>query len=371
MNYLCQSPTLIESEMKMGKKKLTCLDFFCGCGGLSKGFEQAGYRVLAGIDFEQSALNTFELNHNGAKGLCLDLFNQDESFAKIDECIKGENVDVIIGGPPCQGFSLTGPRNFNDKRNQLYLSVIEAVRRYAPRAFMIENVPGMATLYKGAVKDEILRRFSEMGYDVSCQILCAADYGVPQIRKRLFFVGIRDAGKKFEFPRPILDSSHYITCKEAISDLPSLEYDLGGEELEYENEPSTDFQKAMRSDCLVLHNHTAVAHKDFVKKVIALVPDGGNYKDLPPGVGDSRKFNMAWTRYASDKPSRTIDTGHRNNFHYKWNRCPTVRESARLQSFPDDFIFTGTKTQQNRQVGNAVPVLLAQAVANAIKASLK
>ncbi len=352
-------------------KKLTCLDFFCGCGGLSKGFEQAGYKILAGIDFDQSALNTFELNHKGAKGLRLDLFKRDEAFAEIDACINGKKVDVIIGGPPCQGFSLTGPRNFNDKRNQLYLSVIEAVKRYCPRAFMIENVPGMATLYKGAIKDEILRRFRELGYDVSCKILCAADYGVPQIRKRLIFVGISDSCRAFEFPKPLFDPEHYITCEQAISDLPSLENELGAEESDYESDPQTPFQREMRGKCSVLHNHTAIAHKDFVKEVISLVPDGGNYKDLPPGVGDSRKFNMAWTRYASNKPSRTIDTGHRNNFHYKWNRCPTVRESARLQSFPDDFVFTGNKTQQNRQVGNAVPVLLARAVANAIKAALK
>ncbi len=138
---------------------------------------------------------------------------------------------------------------------------------------------------------------------------------------------------------------------------------LGEEESEYDGDPTTDFQRQMRGSCRILHNHVAINHKQFVKDVIAQVPDGGNYKDLPPGVGDSRKFNMAWTRYASNKPSRTIDTGHRNNFHYKWNRCPTVRESARLQSFPDDFVFIGNKTQQNRQVGNAVPVLMAQAMA--------
>ena len=122
----------------------------------------------------------------------------------------------------------------------------------------------------------------------------------------------------------------------------------------------------MRGDCTVLSNHVATAHKDFVKDTIAQVPDGGNYKDLPPGVGESRIFHMAWTRLASNKPARTVDTGHRNLFHYKWNRCPTVRESARIQSFPDDFVFVGTRTQQNRQVGNAVPVLLGKALAEQI-----
>ncbi len=349
----------------MAKKQYNIIDLFCGCGGLSKGFEEAGYKTLLGVDIEQNALNTFEKNHNGAVGMNLDLSASD-SFDKIDKVVNDRTIDVIVGGPPCQGFSLTGPRNFEDKRNKLYLAMIETVRRYRPQAFLIENVPGMANLYKGAVKDEIVKRFTEMGYNVNYKIVCAADYGVPQIRKRLVFVGLRNSDVKYEFPKPILEETDYITCKQAISDLPSLVDELGEEVASYANVPVTEFQKQMRGNCNVLYNHVAVNHKDFVKKVIAQVPDGGNYKDLPKGVGESRNFHMAWTRYASNKPSRTIDTGHRNNFHYKWNRCPTVRESARLQSFPDDFVFTGNKTQQNKQVGNAVPVLLAYALAKQI-----
>ena len=279
-------------------------------------------------------------------------------------------LDVIIGGPPCQGFSLTGPRSLDDKRNQLYLSIMKAVETFRPKAFLIENVPGMAKLYKGAIKDEIVHKFTDLGYTVNNKIICAADYGVPQIRKRLVFVGLSN-GTEFKFPEPYLTEGQYITCKEAISDLPPLIDEIGTEESEYTQEPQTDFQKSMRGNCTVLYNHVAINHKQFVKDVIAQVPDGGNYKDLPKGIGESRKFNMAWTRYASDKPSRTIDTGHRNNFHYKWNRCPTVRECARLQSFPDDFVFIGNKTQQNRQVGNAVPVLMAKALAESIKPYLK
>ena len=354
----------------MAKKTYNIIDLFCGCGGLSKGFEEAGYRTLLGVDIEQSALNTFEKNHEGAVGLNLDLSAPD-SFDKIDHVVNGRTIDVIIGGPPCQGFSLTGPRNFEDKRNKLYLAMIETVHRYKPQAFLIENVPGMANLYKGAVKDEIIKRFTNMGYKVSCKIVCAADYGVPQIRKRLVFVGLKQSQVEYDFPDPILEEKDYITCKQAIGDLPPLIDELGTEVASYSGEAQTPFQKQMRGDCNVLYNHVAVNHKDFVKQVIAQVPDGGNYKNLPEGVGRSRNFHMAWTRYASDKPSRTIDTGHRNNFHYKWNRFPTVRESARLQSFPDDFVFTGNKTQQNRQVGNAVPVLLAYALAKQILKYLK
>ena len=345
----------------MSKKKYNVLDLFCGCGGLSKGFEMAGYNIVLGVDFNEPALKTYAYNHKGSKTLCGDLADPN-TFDKIDYLLGRKKVDVIIGGPPCQGFSLTGPRQFDDKRNKLYLAMIETVRRYKPKAFLIENVPGMATLYKAEVKDESVRRFTAMGYTVSTQILCSADYGVPQIRKRLVFVGLLDRKEKFQFPAPYLKPEEYITCEQAIGDLPSLEHTLGDDVSEYEKEPFSDYQKLMRGQCNVLHNHRSIDHKQFVKDTIALVPDGGNWKDLPPGVGESRNFHMAWTRYCSFKPSRTIDTGHRNNFHYKWNRCPTVRESARLQSFPDDFIFLGTKGQQDKQVGNAVPCLMAKAV---------
>ena len=345
----------------MASRKPTVLDLFCGCGGLSKGFEKAGYDILLGVDFNQPALDTYAFNHKGSKTLFGDL-SKAETFDTIDSLLGKKKVDVIIGGPPCQGFSLTGPRNFDDERNKLYLAMIETVRRYSPKAFMIENVPGMATLYNGEVKEEIIRRFTEMGYSVNCQILCAADYGVPQIRKRLVFVGLKNSEDKFSFPIPTHTPDNYITCEEAISDLPSLSVSLGADESEYESTPQNEFQAIMRGECTVLHNHKAVDHKQFVKDTIALVPDGGNYKDLPDGVGESRNFHMAWTRLNSTKPARTVDTGHRNLFHYKWNRCPTVRESARIQTFPDDFIFLGTKGQQDRQVGNAVPCLMAKAV---------
>ena len=345
------------------------IDLFCGAGGLSKGFEEAGYNVILGIDSDEAALNTFVKNHNNSKALNADL-SQAETFDEIEKVVGDKTIDVIVGGPPCQGFSLTGPRNFDDPRNKLYLAMIETVKRFQPKAFVIENVPGMATMYKGEVRQEIIKRFSKMGYTVNSQILCAADYGVPQMRKRLVFVGLRN-GEKFEFPLPYLQPEEYVTCEDAISDLPSRENELGSEIDSYTLPPQSDYQKLMRGEMQTLRNHVATRHTDKVKNVIALVPEGGNYKDLPPGVGESRKFHEAWTRYHSKKPSRTIDTGHRNHFHYKWNRVPTIRENARLQSFPDDFIFYGTRTQQNRQVGNAVPPLLGKAVADHLKNYLK
>ena len=333
---------------------MNVIDLFSGCGGLSRGFIDAGCKVILGIDNDQAALNTFEKNHDGAIGLNASLA-EESTFDKVQKIIGNKSVDLIVGGPPCQGFSLTGPRNFDDPRNSLYLSFIKMVEIYHPKGFIIENVPGMATLYKGEVKNEIFRRFDALGYNIDAKVLCAADYAVPQMRKRLVFIGIQKRYGQVSFPEPVLTPDRYITSKEAISDLPALTDDLGAEVSAYSSAPETQFQKDMRKGGSVLHNHVATVHTDLVKNTIALVPDGGNYKDLPPGVGDSRKFHMAWTRCDSRKPSRTIDTGHRNYFHYEYNRIPTVRESARLQSFPDDVVFTGTKTQQYRQVGNAVP----------------
>jgi DNA (cytosine-5)-methyltransferase 1 len=337
------------------------IDLFAGCGGLSKGFLDAGYNIIVGVDNDQAALNTFLINHDGAETLNADLSKQ-ETFDEIKRIAGERSIDVVIAGPPCQGFSLSGPRNFDDDRNELYLAVIEMVRQYQPKGFIIENVPGMATLYDGQIKDEILKRFDNMGYNIKCKILCAADYGVPQMRKRLIFMGVRkDIGEPV-FPKPIFTPNNYRTCRDAISDLSSRENESGTEEDAYSSEPQTEYQRFMRKNSTALHNHVATNHTQMVKDTIALVPEGGNYKDLPAGWGESRKFNEAWTRYHGDKPSKTIDTGHRNHFHYKYNRVPTIRENARLQSFPDDFIFTGTRTQQNRQVGNAVPPLLGYAL---------
>lgn len=340
---------------------MNAIDLFAGCGGLSKGFMDAGFNIIVGVDNDQAALNTFELNHDGAVGLNADL-SKHETFEEIKRIAGNREIDVIIAGPPCQGFSLTGPRNFDDKRNQLYLAVIEMVKEYKPKGFIIENVPGMATLYQGQIKDEILKRFRKMGYNIDCKILVAADYGVPQMRKRLIFMGIRKDIGVPHFPEPKFTPETYRTCRDAISDLPTHTDRLGEETDEYSEPPKTEYQKLMRGNNTVLHNHVATDHKQFVIDTIALVPEGGNYKDLPPGWGESRKFHMAWTRLNGNAPSRTVDTGHRNIFHYELNRIPTVREDARIQSFPDDFVFTGTKTQQSRQVGNAVPPLLGQAL---------
>jgi len=346
------------------------LDLFSGCGGFSYGFQEAGFDVVLGIDNVKIALDTFKLNHKNSEAFVKDLSCNDNIQEIVKFLDEQGGVDVIIAGPPCQGFSLTGSRNEDDERNELFYSVFKIAKllKNKPKAIIIENVPGLATLYKGKAKIEIEKKFKENKYIQNSNILYAPNYGVPQIRKRLFFVGLdKDYYDKFEFPKEILSKENYVTCEEAISDLPTLEYDLGTDNIEYPNQPLSKYQQQMRKNSIVVNNHIGTQHTDLVKNVISQVPEGGNHKDLPKGVGESRKFNEAWTRYHSKKPSKTIDTGHRNHFHYKFNRVPTVRENARLQSFPDDFIFLGTKTQQYRQVGNAVPPLLGYHIAMKLK----
>lgn len=351
----------------MAPNKYSVLDLFCGAGGLSCGFQRAGYNILLGIDNDAKALETFEKNHEGAKSICGDITAI--SYEKdIRPRLHGKTIDVIIGGPPCQGFSLSGPRNFDDPRNKLYLSYIRLVREIMPRAFVIENVPGLVALFHGEVKDNIIKCFEHMGYSVQYQILCASDYGVPQNRKRVVFVGTRKGECAFSYPTATREC---VTCEMALSDLPPLEHELGTDTQDYYTPPQNNYQRIMRKGSSCVRNHIAATHSERVRHIISLVPDGGNYKDLPEEFMHSRNFHVAWTRFASAKPAPTIDTGHRHHFHYKYNRVPTVRECARIQSFPDDFVFFGNKTQQFRQVGNAVPPLMAQRVADNLRKVLE
>lgn len=359
------------------EKKFTVIDLFCGAGGLSKGFLDANYEVILGIDFDDAALKTFEENHDGARAMKLDLFdhgNIDKIIQYLDE--NHTKIDVLVGGPPCQGFSVAGPRNMNDKRNSLYLAMVKLAKKLKPQAIVLENVPGMLQVNNGIGAERIISDFKKIKYTMIPKLLYAPDFGVPQIRKRVFFVGLRDNSKEFVFPDPILNKDSYITCKEAIGDLPSLQTKDGqiiyGEDIQkYSIKPKNDYQKTMRKNAKKIYNHIGSIPIEKTRKMISLIPEGKNYRALPEEYRGLYKYHEALTRYHSNKPSLTINTGHRSHFHYKYNRIPTVRESARLQSFPDDFIFYGNKSQQYKQVGNAVPPLLSYAVAKEIKKYLK
>lgn len=341
-------------------KKYTVIDLFCGCGGLSQGFIEADFNVILGIDHWKDAIETFNYNHKNSKGIVADLLDLDPEEIKRKNKIG--KVDLIIGGPPCQGFSIAGKRIIDDERNQLYKSFLQFVDYFKPKGFVMENVPNILSMGGGAIKKQILKDFEDIGYKISYDKLLASDFGVPQNRRRAFFVGLKN-NFEFEFPKPITPDNK-ITSGDAISDLPKNSLEDGSQ---YTISPKSDFQKKMRNGNKVIFNHQITNHKEKTVEIIAMVPDGGNYKDLPKELHQTRKVNIAWTRLNSKKPSFTIDTGHRHHFHYKFNRVPTVRESARIQSFRDEFIFCGSKTSQYKQVGNAVPPLLAKEIALKIK----
>lgn len=254
-----------------------------------------------------------------------------------------------------------GKREIDDPRNKMYLEFYKAVKLVNPDFFVIENVKGMLTLNKGAFVKDLLKRFGEdgLGYTISYQLLNAADYGIPQNRYRVFYVGIKN--KKFVFPEPF---DYKLTAKDGISDLE------GATQEKYGSEPQNDFQRAMRGNIKKPLNQDYTTHTEKTISIISQVPDGGNIRDLPEEIWHVRKYNKAFERMGTFKPSNTIDTGHRNYFHYSEPRIPTVRESARIQSFPDSFEILGTRGSQYKQVGNAVPPMLSKIIAERIKTEL-
>lgn len=351
------------------------IDLFCGAGGFSQGFQQNGFDVCYGIDFWKDATVTYK--HNFPNAVVDNKNIEDVTASDIlhDTGLKKGDIDVIIGGPPCQGFSLSGFRFIDDPRNRLYKSYVRLAKDLQPKIIVMENVPGLISLFEGTFKKQVIEDFEKVGYKVWCKILDADEYGVPQDRKRVFFVGLNrkyfSSDILYEYPHPITGADTgvpMLTCADAISDLDFIPDDHAmPEKIDYKIPPQNDYQRKMRNGSTVVLNHVATIHKQKTKDIIAMVPDGGNYKDLPKELWSTRKVHIAWTRMNSHKPCFTIDTGHNHQFHYKENRVPTVRESARIQSFPDTFEFLGTKTSQLRQVGNAVPPLLAEAIAGSIR----
>lgn len=364
VNSLIEEPS---KTVEIRKTEINVLDLFCGAGGLSEGFRQAGYNIIAGIDNDQEALVTFSRNHPESKAIFADLGGEIDFAKEPFRSLANKKIDVIIGGPPCQGFSVAGNRIADDPRNILYKSYIKMIEHFKPKAIVLENVPTIMSLYGGKIGNAIIADFKELGYSTTIKLLVASDYGVPQKRRRVFFIA-------FTGQNPpainIAKTRLNVTTFDAISDLPLLEGEDGAEESEYKNVPTTNYQKEMRKNSKILYNHWAVKHKSETKRIISLVPDGGNYKNLPVNLQNTRKVHIAWTRMNSKAPCFTIDAGHNHHFHYKANRVPTVRECARIQSFPDTFRFYGKKSSQFRQVGNAVPPILSKIIAIQIKASL-
>lgn len=353
------------------------VSLFSGGGGLDLGFQSAGFRIIWAIDNNLNAVNTYKANI-GNHIIC-------EDINKID--LKNiPRADIVIGGPPCQSFSLAGNRNVEDDRGQLvwrYISIIEEVK---PKAFLFENVTGLlsAKNEKGEKIIELLKNaFREIGYTVTTQVVNAADYGIPQRRKRVIIVGMK--GKRaFSFPQVTHNESgiglkKYVSVKEALDDLPKVTEDENGS-VSYVELPKTEYQKMMRSSEKVTE-HFMPQMSELDKFIVEHVKPGGNYMDIPPEVNSSRIRRLqkegghttCYGRLQPDEPSYTINTYFNRpnvgcNIHYKENRLITVREALRLQSFPDSYIVVSSSKQgRNLIVGNAVPPMLAEVMAKELK----
>ena len=304
------------------------VDLFAGAGGMSCGFQSAGFQILAAAEIVEIAAATHRRNFPESVVFCGDVSDfETKSF------IGDRAVDVVVGGPPCQGFSVAGRRDPNDPRNKLFRQFVRIVDETQPHYFVMENVPGILTMSQGKVAAAILEEFEEIGYPgVSIAILEAADYGAPQLRSRAIFVGNRH-GLPNPFPAPTHDKESYVPIEEAISDLPAWE-------------------------AIPSWNHEWTKHSKAFEERIAKVPPGGSLYET---------FADAYKRQYPGVPSMTIKENHGGtHIHPTLDRCISAREMARLQTFPDDFIFEGTMKKAMWQIGNAVPPRLAEAIGLAL-----
>ena len=322
-----------------GQSQMTFVDLFCGAGGLSKGLEMAGLQGICGLDWFNEACMTYNRNfdHPFINGDIKDPENKKKFYDTVRQQLNGRKLSIVAGGFPCQGFSMAGNRIVDDPRNSLYKELIEIVVELQPDFVICENVKGLRTMLKGLVEKKILADFNQIGYDMTVTTLCAADYYTPQKRERVIFIGNRKGLRNFH-PKPILSPGEYITTGQAIGDL-----------IDHPVDPE--------------FNHVPTVHRPDMAKRIMETPEG---ESLYKGYSD------AWKKCPWDAPSCTIKENHGGvNLHPKLPRVLTAREMARLQSFPDDFIFEGRKNKQLVQIGNAVPPLLGKAIGLAVRLSNK
>ena len=316
---------------------MTFVDLFCGAGGLSKGLEMSGLIGICGLDWFKEACMTYERNfkHPFVNGdIKLDEVKK-LFYETVNKELDGRHLNIVAGGFPCQGFSMAGNRIVDDPRHSLYLKLIEIVNELKPDFVICENVKGLRSMLKGKVEEKILNDFHKIGYEMNVMTLCAADYYTPQKRERVIFIGNR-IGVKNYFPKPIIEPSKYVTTGEAISDLMTVQDNAA-------------------------FNHVSTRHSEKMMKRMSELPEG---QSLYKGYSD------AWKKCPWNEPSCTIKENHGGvNIHPRLPRVLTAREMARLQSFPDDFIFEGPKNKQLVQIGNAVPPLLGKAIGLAVRYS--
>ena len=319
------------------KSNMTFVDLFCGAGGLSKGLEMAGLEGICGLDWFKEACMTYERNfsHPFINGDIKLPENKALFYETVERQLNGRHLNIVAGGFPCQGFSMAGNRIVDDPRNSLYLELIKIVNRLRPDFVICENVKGLRSMLDGKVEEKIISDFKSIGYEMNVTVLCAADYYTPQKRERVIFIGNR-IGLTNYHPQPMLVPAQYITTGQAIADLM--------------NHPEDE-----------AFNHVPTKHREDMAQKILATPEGAS---LYKGYSD------AWKKCPWDEPSCTIKENHGGvNLHPKLPRVLTAREMARLQSFPDDFIFMGKKNKQLVQIGNAVPPLLGKAIGLAIRYS--
>lgn len=338
--------------------RLVAVDAFCGAGGMSLGLAASGYQIALGFDYDEVAVDTYVKNIGShAKLIDVNQVSPPEIIERADVAPNG--IDVVVGGPPCQGFSLQrrGPRS--DGRNELVLAFLELVRYVKPRAFLMENVPAITSVRGRDLLQTVQDSTAALGFSTYLRVLNAVDYGVPQVRKRAFLVGIRGGGA-FEWPAPTVETPR--TVRQAIGDLPTPPAD---------GSPHPSVPNHFREANLSELNIRRIRH----------VPEGGGRLDLPPELQlechkNGHRHLDTYGRLSWDKPSGTItarfDSFTRGRFgHPVDDRSITLREGARLQGFPDEFVFLGNREQGARMIGNAVPPPLAESLGNSITAALE
>ena len=361
--------------------KIRVVSLFSGGGGLDSGFVNTGYEIIWAIDNEKNAVETYVANI-GNHIVCKDINNI--SVSTLPSC------DVVIGGPPCQSFSLAGNRKADDSRGKLVWKYLEIIEHLKPKAFLFENVTGLLSAKNS--KDEkvfplLSKAFENLGYELNAKIINAVDYGVPQRRKRVFIVGLK-GGKAFHFPKPThgeLSESgkKAVSVTDALDDLPCA---IGIENgfAPYSKSATTEYQNEMRYGSSGVTEHFIPTMSSLDKYIIDHVKPGGNYMDIPPDVSSERIRRLqrdgghttCYGRLKDDLPSYTINTYFNRpnvgcNIHYKENRLITVREALRLQSFSDKYTIVSTNRQsRNLIVGNAVPPKVATILAKSLKAQI-
>ena len=388
---------------------LQFIDLFAGAGGLSEGLSEAGFHCLFANEIMPVYAQTYLKNHIGTKVLTSDIRTVDAYEILQDIGIERGKLDLIAGGPPCQGFSINAPiRSNEDSRNHLFREYLRFVDAFAPRAILIETVPGLVSFEKGATLHAIIEALADLGYGADVRILGAAYYGVPQMRWRTIIIGLRGKEVPMDaFPSPLFHApirpnftttfdgkqlvqmptseslAKFTTIEEAIGDLPPLKCGEKGEVVkDYLTNPRCGYQQMMRIGSGGVYNHESPRLSEMNLKRMKYIKPGGNWTDipydlLPKGMQKARKSDhtMRYGRVRPDGLASTIltkcDPHWGAYFHYSQDRSFTVREAARIQSFPDHYVFYGNIAEQFAQVGNAVPPLLAKAIGLSIINLLK